>query len=583
MTLNMTVVTPRCIYQSADYCLTNMTTRKPFDFPTQKIILKNTFRWSATVCFAGVALTNNLIVGEWLAERMNSIQLDDPFECLLDELVKANEWLSAYPLPDNRLSFSVGAFVGTEPVFALVSNFEQLSGLSAATAAQKLSVYLTRPRQPRTFVSGSGRAWITRPERKRLAALAALDPEPQRMYSALAEVNREVASRDPRKSVSLECFTGHVRFTGEGGGEAQNVGDHRFLPTTPDFFVPTFSTTPDFPAGLMQILDEQFGPGRHRVRAVSFVRADESDEYHEVQLREKPNDASTHSNYGAFLKELKKDLVGAEREYRWALDLDPRHANALNNLGFLLWEQGNKDEAEDLFRSAIEVDPGHELALLNYASFLLRERNDPRASSLVLDSGIAHTPDSGRLLLFRAHLGLTSGSASEALELLRRAREKGADQAAVEADHAFAIQLSGASIGECIAAYLTAIALNPTSGYLRLNLAQLMFIQGDGTEANKQLQKAIRLPLAESTRLEAQFYLLAHVASEPSEILGTTKALLSRGARLSWDVKPNIENVRPHDPQRAALLELVLQVMTGEQDSTLLDEVLARWPRERKR
>jgi Tfp pilus assembly protein PilF len=550
----------------------NLITHQPFPYPTQKIILKNTFRWSATVCFAGIGLTNKLIVGEWLAERMNAIEPNDPFERLLDELLTAQNWLSA-AVGDKRHSFSVGAFVGSEPLFALVSNFEQLSGYRAETADPKLSVYLTRPQQPRTFVAGSGRAWTTRPERKRLAALAARDPEPQRMYSALAELNREVASRDPRKSVSSACFTGHVRFTGEGGGEEQNVSGR--------WFVPSSSITPELAPGMMQILDEQFGPGRHRVRAVSFVRAEDSDEYYETQLSEKPNDAETHSNYGHFLKEQKKDLVGAQREFRRAIELEPRHAMALSNLGFLLWEQGNKDEAEDLFRSALDVDPGHELALLNYAIFLLRERDDPRASSLVLDSGIAHNPDSGRLLLLRAHLSLTSGSASEALELLRRAREKGADQAAVEADYAFAIQLSGASVGECIAAYLTAIALNPTSGDLRLNLAQLMFIKGDGTEANKQLQKAIRLALAESTQLEAQFYLLAHVASEPSEILRTTKALLARGARLSWDVNPNIERVRQYDPEKAGLLELVRQVITGEQEGALLDGVLARWPQKR--
>ena len=83
--MNITVVTRRCIYQSADYCLTNLITLKPLDFSSQKIVLKNTFRWSATVCFTGVGVTNGLIVGEWLAERMQSIQADDPFERLLDE------------------------------------------------------------------------------------------------------------------------------------------------------------------------------------------------------------------------------------------------------------------------------------------------------------------------------------------------------------------------------------------------------------------------------------------------------------------------------------------------------------------
>jgi hypothetical protein len=48
----------------------------------------------------------------------------------LDELLKANDWLSTVPSPHNRHSFTVGAFVGSEPVFALVSNFEQPSDLA---------------------------------------------------------------------------------------------------------------------------------------------------------------------------------------------------------------------------------------------------------------------------------------------------------------------------------------------------------------------------------------------------------------------------------------------------------------------
>jgi Tfp pilus assembly protein PilF len=570
MTLNITVVTPRCIYQSADYCLTDLVTREPSKFAYQKIFLKNTFTWSATVCFTGVGRTNNLIVGEWVAERINSIQPDDSFECLLDELMKANEWLSTYPLTDNRHSFSVGAFVGAEPRFVLISNFERLSGLRLPTASLKLSIESMRPIKPTTFVSGQIQA-VSKGQRKFLAARAGQDAKPAHMYSILAEVNRRAAGRI--NSISEACFTTHLHFTGEGGGEEQNVSDRSF--------VPTCAVIPDLPEGSMQLLDKEFGPKPHHVVGVSFVRAADSEEYYEIQLGEKPNDAETHSNYAHFLQTHKKDFVSAEREYRRALELNPRHAMALNNLGFLFWEQGNKDEAENLFRSALEIDPGHELALLNYASFLLRERADPRASSAVLDSGIEHIPNSGRLLLFRAHLSLTSGSASEALELLRRARENQADQAAVEADYAFALHLSGASVGECIGAYLTAIALNPENGDLRLNLAQLLFIKGNDVEANKQLQEAIRLPLTESAQLEAQFYLLTCIGCDAAEIVRAMKTLLVRGTHLSWDLKPNIESVRSQNPEKADLLEVVRQVISGERDGGLLDDVLARWPSKR--
>lgn len=277
MTLNLTVTTPRCIYQSADYRLLDLRTGKTFDFETQKIVLVNAFRWSATVCFAGVGRTHNLEVSEWLADRVASILPDDPFERLLDELLKADDWLATVStIYDRRHSFSVGAFVGSEPVFALVSNFEQPSGLAAATASASLSVFQLRPTKPKTFVSGQKRA-VIRPERRRLAALAARDPDPERMYSALADVNRGAATRTTL--VSPACFTAHVRLTGEGGGRAHDIGDRPFLP---NFAIPAGGQE-----AIMRLLDQQFGPGRAQFVGMSTTRADPSNEYHETQLREK--------------------------------------------------------------------------------------------------------------------------------------------------------------------------------------------------------------------------------------------------------------------------------------------------------
>ena len=44
VTLNITVATDRCIYQSADYRLLDLRTDKTFDFDTQKIVFVHTFR-----------------------------------------------------------------------------------------------------------------------------------------------------------------------------------------------------------------------------------------------------------------------------------------------------------------------------------------------------------------------------------------------------------------------------------------------------------------------------------------------------------------------------------------------------------
>jgi hypothetical protein len=135
MTLNITVATPRCIFQSADYRLLDWATGQLTDFETEKIVLlTNNFRWNATICFAGVGRTHRVDVGNWLARCVAAIQPDDPLERLLGQLQTADEWLAEVPPPQNRHSFSVGAFVGGRPVFALVSNFEAVNAPPLPTA-----------------------------------------------------------------------------------------------------------------------------------------------------------------------------------------------------------------------------------------------------------------------------------------------------------------------------------------------------------------------------------------------------------------------------------------------------------------
>jgi tetratricopeptide (TPR) repeat protein len=439
VTLTLTVTTPRCIYQSADYRLTDVQTGATRDFDTQKIFLVNTFKWTASICFAGVGRTKELDVGEWLGERVAAIDIDDAFDHFVEEILTADVWLSRIPPPHNRHSFSIGAFVGADPVFLLISNFEQLSGLSSNNAARRLSVFRNRPTKPKTFVSGQPWA-VSRQSRRRLEALAARDPAPERMYLALTELNRSVATRTDR--VSPACFATHLRLTGEGGGSLQD-DSHR--PFAPPFAFPLAGRDV-----IMRHLEQQYGPGRARLKAIATSRLDSSDEYHHLQLREKPDDPNVHSNYGAYLKDKKADLQGAEREYRRALELNENHANALGNLANLLWEKGDTKEAAALYKKALEAEPGHENVTWNYARFVLNEFHDGTTARKLVENGIAAHPDSRRLLLLKAELCLRDAAIPDALESYQLAREQGANPAQIEPGYASALQLSGAPIGECI-------------------------------------------------------------------------------------------------------------------------------------
>lgn len=567
MTLNITVASPRCIYQCADYRLLDWTTGELTDFETQKIALVNNPGWTATVCFAGVGRTLRVDVGHWLAEVVDAVEPDDPFERLLERLQSADEWLAEVPSPWNRHSFSVGAFVGGRAHFALVSNFEAINARPLPQARGSLSVSLLRPAFASTFVSGNVRA-LSRHERRQLSKLVAKDPSPQRVYDAMASLNLVASGRS--QVISPACFTTHVRLTGEGGGAVHGLGDRPFIPE--------FAFPAEGREAIEQLLDQQFGRGRAQLRQLALGRSESTEEYHQLQLREKPNDPNTHSNYGAFLKDQMDDHAGAERAYVRALALDQSHVNALGNLANLKWEQGETVAAETLYRRALEGRPHNENATFNFARFLTTARNDFTEASAVLCRGIVDNPASGRLHLLLGELTLQNGDASKALEVLRLARDKGADQARVEGALACALQMVGADVGECLAAYQVAVAVNPDNAPLKLNFAQLLFLRRDDQRAIEQLRDALRIGLDERAMLEAAFYQLAHTEADPISLLKDVADRVARGTRLSWNVRPNVERVREEQPQKADLLESVCEVMTGEEPPATLARVLRDWP-----
>src|ERR1044071_9117114 len=103
MTLNITVVSERTIYQCADYRFTDTRSAQTYDFySNQKIFTVNRRSWQATVCFNGVGVSNSIHVSNWLAERIANVAQQDPFARLIEQLQTADSWLSSIGPPHNR-------------------------------------------------------------------------------------------------------------------------------------------------------------------------------------------------------------------------------------------------------------------------------------------------------------------------------------------------------------------------------------------------------------------------------------------------------------------------------------------------
>jgi tetratricopeptide (TPR) repeat protein len=85
------------------------------------------------------------------------------------------------------------------------------------------------------------------------------------------------------------------------------------------------------------------------------------------------NDVESRYNLGLILSETRTDaesLQAALEQFRKAVALQPRFAEAHFSMGNVLYRQGKVDEAILSFRKAIEMDPNHARACNNLASLL---------------------------------------------------------------------------------------------------------------------------------------------------------------------------------------------------------------------
>ena len=67
-----------------------------------------------------------------------------------------------------------------------------------------------------------------------------------------------------------------------------------------------------------------------------------------------------------------KDEVSAEREFKAALDLDPKSSATHTGLGLLYWSRNDLKAAEQEFKTAAELASVRSPIRLRYADFLLQ-------------------------------------------------------------------------------------------------------------------------------------------------------------------------------------------------------------------
>jgi Tfp pilus assembly protein PilF len=619
VTLIMTYASPRRIFQSGDFRLTNPRLGYVFDYPAQKQIFVQRFDWTALVGFCGIAHTGNEWVPEWIVGQLRMIPEDAPFEDLVARLHSAEAWLTN-AIPEVRgITFSVGAFVDFRPTLVLISNFEALNRQPRPIPAEfpaALEVTRLRPRRERLFLSGRPSA-VLRDERRWLLATLKDAPHDEG-YAALAEVNRRASQRD--EAVGRVCFTSHVTVLGESGGVPHDwPEDQDFLPAFVDVHGMILPR-------LRRGVDEHGRPKPLQYKGGGGTVFKSSAEYFRVALEEKPTDPSVLSNYGNWLRscgELEEaeaayrkaiasgdafasahgnlailldergDLDAAEREHRRAVDLDSQSPIHSANLAFFLWARrgesatgetllqgalarernaftvgrlarftdlalGDQDAAQQLYEEALDMAPNDPWINGRFADFLRRTGDVDNARDHFERAVAGEHPDPEALGDY-AELEASEGSLDRAVELIRRLLKLRPRHPGALAFLGATRTLQGAADAEAERMYRQSLDWDTKQPVAALNLAQLLLRRNaDDEEARRLLVAAGDADLSPELRLERFFYAVAYGLDGFEGAANEIRLLLDAGARItSWDLSAEVAAAKEQGHPQADLLAKV--------------------------
>jgi hypothetical protein len=263
MTLNITVLARDVIYQSADFRLSDAKTNKAYDDdPSTKAVMAWNLAWTGFITYTGVGRVGDRHTSDFVQEWLRNAN-DASFDEVVDRIRRTGaEWIRRHAR-GHRHTFVVAGFIDGVATAALISNFEQGPGRTAAAVSPDFAVtYFRARRRPEVLVTGRRQA-VSRAARRRIARrVDQAHTDPARVRRELAAATKEAANLHPQQ-ISTDCFV--YSQDAEGRGQAEVFGTSRtrlpqVLPEGVDKAVQSF-------------LDDQFGPGQWTLSGATYARS----------------------------------------------------------------------------------------------------------------------------------------------------------------------------------------------------------------------------------------------------------------------------------------------------------------------
>ena len=186
-----------------------------------------------------------------------------------------------------------------------------------------------------------------------------------------------------------------------------------------------------------------------------------------------------------------KELAEARRYHEQALAINPRYADAHNNLGFLFDHEGKINEAIGHYSKAIDLAPNHLLALYNLANDLKRSGKTEQAL-LHYKRALELDPNSARVHHNLGQLFAERGKTAEALDHLSAAVRIRPDYAMAHYHLGLAL-LSNGQPADAVVHLREALRLDPRYTKARYRLALALDRLGKKQESQSCLQDAVRM------------------------------------------------------------------------------------------